>query len=342
MQKGDRALPGPGYLMRVYRDLESVELARVVLTIGNFDGVHRGHQAILASGRRRANEAETALVVMTFDPHPLAVLIPSHDPAVLTPLPEKLRWLEEAGVDVAVVVRSTPAFLGLTADEFIRDVIVSRFRPIAMVEGASFGYGRRRQGDIHTLRSAGTANGFEVEIIQPVRIALGGHQDAVVSSSLVRQLLLAGTVEQAAVCLGRPYALIGNVVHGEARGRTLGFPTANIATDNQLVPAEGVYAGQVVVDGRRYDAAVSVGRKDTFDGQKVTVEAFLFDFEDDLYGRTVRLEFVDWIRGQQNFGSAEVLKRHIATDVADIRATLAHHRANPLSPLHGMIPDPDA
>ena len=333
--------PGSGHLMRVIRDLKPVELSGVVLTIGNFDGVHRGHQAILAAGRRRANEARVPLVVMTFDPHPLAVLIPTHVPAVLTPLPEKLRWLEDAGADVTVVVQSTPEFLGLTADEFIRDVIVSRFRPIAMVEGSSFGFGRRRQGDVHMLQAAGRSLGFDVEIAQPVRVALGGHQDAVISSSLVRQLLLAGTVEQAAVCLGRPYALIGTVVHGEGRGRTLGFPTANIRTDNQLIPADGVYAGQVVVDRRRYDAAASIGCKVTFDGENVLVEAHLLDFSGDLYDKTVRLELIDWVRGQKDFGSADVLRDHIATDVADIRATLAHHRANPLSHLHGMIRDPD-
>ena len=328
--------------MRIVRDLESVDLAGVVLTIGNFDGVHRGHQAILAAGRRRANEANVPLVVMTFEPHPLAVLIPTHVPSVLTPLPEKLHWLEDAGVDVAVVVRSTPEFLGLTAEAFIREVIVSKFQPVTMVEGASFGFGRRRQGDVQMLQTAGTSLGFKVEVVKPVRVALGGHQDAVISSSLIRQLLLAGTVEQAAVCLGRPYALIGTVVHGEGRGRTLGFATANIRTDNQLIPAEGVYAGQVVVDRRRHDAAVSIGCNATFDGEKVLVEAHLLDFYGDLYDHAIRLELIDWVRGQKDFGSADILREHIATDVADIRATLAHHRANPLSHLHGMIQDPDA
>ena len=328
--------------MRVIRDLKSVEFEGVVLTIGNFDGVHRGHQAILSAGRRLASQADTSLVVLTFDPHPLAVLTPTHIPRALTPLPEKLHWLEDAGVDVAVVVESTREFLSLTADAFIRDVIVSRFHPIAMVEGASFGFGRQRQGDVHMLQAAGPESGFKVDIVQPIRVALGGHQDAVISSSLVRQLLLAGTVEQAAVCLGRPYALIGTVVHGEGRGRALGFATANIRTDNQLIPAEGVYAGQVVVDSRRYDAAVSIGCNATFDGELVLVEAHLLDFHGDIYDRSVRLDLIDWVRGQKGFGSADALRAHIASDVADIRATLAHHRANPLSHLHGMILDPDS
>ncbi len=327
--------------MRVVRGLSSAKLPGVVLTIGNFDGVHRGHQAILAAGRRRANAAGAALVAMTFDPHPLAVLTPTHVPACLTPLPEKLHWLDEARADVTVVVESKPEFLSLTPEAFIEEVIVARFKPAAMVEGASFGFGRRRQGDIQILKDAGAAKGFDVEVVQPVRVALGGHQDAVISSSLIRQLLLAGTVEQAAVCLSRPYALVGTVVHGEGRGRKLGFPTANLQTQGQLIPAEGVYAGQVVVDGRRYDSAVSIGCNATFDGEKVLVEAHLLDFSDDLYDKSIRLELIDWVRGQRDFPSADVLRERIATDVADIRATLAHHRANPLSHLHGMIRDPD-
>ena len=327
--------------MRVLHGLSSAKLAGVVLTIGNFDGVHRGHQAILAAGRRRADAARSQLVAMTFDPHPLAVLTPAHVPPTLTPLDEKLHWLADAGANLAVVVASTPELLGMSAEEFVREVIVERFRPAAMVEGVSFGFGRKRQGDVYMLKVEGDRLGFEVQIVQPVRAALGGHQDAVISSSLIRQLLRSGSAEQAAVCLGRPYALIGTVVHGEGRGHQLGFPTANIQTTSQLIPAEGVYAGQIVVDRRRHDAAVSIGCNATFDGEQVMIEAYVLDFTGDLYGRSVRLELADWIRGQRDFGSADALRERIAADVADVRATLANHRANPLSHLNGMIPDPD-
>ena len=327
--------------MRVLHGLSSAKLAGVVLTIGNFDGVHRGHQAILAAGRRRADAARNQLVAMTFDPHPLAVLTPGHVPPTLTPLDEKLHRLADAGADVVVVVASTPELLGMSAEAFIREAIVERFRPAAMVEGASFGFGRQRQGDVYMLKAEGAGLGFEVQIVQPVRVALGGHQDAAISSSLVRQLLRSGSAEQAAVCMGRPYALIGTVVHGEGRGHQLGFPTANIQTTSQLIPAEGVYAGQIVVDRRRHDAAVSIGCNATFDGEMVLIEAYVLDFTGDLYGRSVRLELADWIRGQRDFGSADALRERNAADVADVRATLANHRANPLSHLNGMIPDPD-
>ncbi|HSW47327.1 MAG TPA: riboflavin biosynthesis protein RibF [Phycisphaerae bacterium] len=328
--------------MRVVHGLESVRLSGVVLTIGNFDGVHRGHQAILCAGRRRADDARAQLAAMIFDPHPLAILTPGHVPPTLMPLDEKLRRLGEAGADVVVVARSNPELLGMTARQFIDDVIVDRFRPAAVVEGSSFGFGRRRQGDVYLLKTVGERLGFAVEIVQPVRVALGGHQDAVISSSLVRQLLLSGSAEQAAVCMGRPYALLGTVVQGEQRGRQLGFPTANIQTDGQLIPGDGVYAGQVIAEGRRHDAAISIGCNVTFDGEKVLIEAHLLDFDGDLYARPIRLEVIDWIRDQQDFGSAETLKKHLARDVADVRATLANHRANPLSHLHGMIPDQDS
>jgi len=328
--------------MRVIHDLDSVDMASVVLTVGNFDGVHRGHQAILCAGHRRANKARGPLVVVTFDPHPLAVLTPGHIPPTLSPLEEKLHWLSESGVDTTVVAESRIDLLSMSAEEFVEKIIVQRFKPIAVVEGASFGFGRRRQGDVHMLKAEGGRLGFDVEIVQPIRTALGGHQDAVISRSLVRQLLWSGSAEQAAVCLGRPDSLLGGVVRGQGRGRQLGFPTANVQAGGQLIPAEGVYAGQVVVAGRRYDAAVSIGCNATFDGEKVMIESHLLDFDGTIYDQAVRLELVDWIRGQQDFGSPEALREQIARDVADTRATLANHRANPLSHLYRMIPDPDA
>lgn len=306
--------------MQVFNSLEAVQLADVVLTIGNFDGVHRGHQTILDAGQDRAGEADTQLVVMTFDPHPLAILTPQHVPPTLTPLPEKLHWLEHYGVDIAVVVRSDPDFLRLSAEAFIQDVIMARFDPMAMVEGASFGFGRKREGDVRTLRGAGRRLGFEVEVIQPVQAALGGHPDAVISSSLTRQLLRSGAVDQAIHCLGRPYALLGTVERGEARGRVMGYPTVNLATGHQLIPAEGVYAGRAQCAGRTYPAAVNVGRRPTFDRSDPNVEAHLIGFEGDLYGQSLRLELLDAIRQIHTFGSPQDLREQIARDVETARA----------------------
>jgi riboflavin kinase/FMN adenylyltransferase len=302
-------------LMLVLHGLDSARFEAVVLTIGNFDGVHLGHQAILAAGRRRADAARTRLVAMTFDPHPLAVLTPEHVPAMLTPLEEKLHQLERAGADVAVVVRSSVDLLKISAADFIAEVIVARFRPRAVVEGISFGFGRHREGNVESLQAATGRYGFEVEVVGPVRIALGGHPDTVISSSLVRQLLVSGTVDRAAICLGRPYALLGPVIHGVGRGVTLGFPTANIDPGRQLAPAQGVYAGRSIVDGKPYPAAISIGRNPTFGGHELAVEAYLLDFAGDLYGRSIRIEFLDWLRPQVKYESAEALHDQIARDV---------------------------
>ncbi len=305
--------------MRVIHGLESVELSGVVLTIGNFDGMHRGHQAILAAGRSRADADRTQLVVMTFDPHPLAILTPEHVPPMLTPLDEKLRRLQRCGVDLVVLVRSDAEFLGLTAEAFITEIIVARFQPTAVVEGASFGFGRHRRGDLDTLRAGARKHGFEVEVVEPIRIALGGHPGALISSSLVRQLLASGTVDQAATCLGRPYALFGRVTRGAGRGKSLGFPTANVCVDSQLIPAEGVYAGRAEIENQHFPAAVTIGRNPTFDGCHIIVEAHLLDFAGELYDRPIRLDFLEWIRDQRKFDSTGSLRKQIEDDVARSR-----------------------
>ncbi len=301
--------------MQVIWGIESARFSGVVLTIGNFDGVHRGHQVILATARGRADRSGNQLVVMTFDPHPSAVLKPEHAPEAITPLPEKLRCLEAAGADVVVVVRATPDFLGISAEDFITRVILERFAPVAVVEGASFGFGRRRQGDVNTLREAAAHNGFEVEVVEPISIALGGHTDTIISSSVVRHLLACGTVGQAALCLGRPYRLFGCVVKGVGRGRQLGVPTANIGVESQLIPAEGVYAGRTELDGRVLPAAISVGRTPTFDGTQLIVEAHFPGFEGNLYGSHVHVDFLAWLRRQEKFGTSEVLYRQIQQDI---------------------------
>jgi riboflavin kinase / FMN adenylyltransferase len=306
--------------IRVLRDLDSIRLHGVVLSIGNFDGVHRGHQAIIGAAGRRARAAGVEAVAFTFDPHPLTILAPDRAPATLTLLDEKLRWLEAAGADVAVVVESRPEFFNSPAEVFVEEVILGRLKPIAVVEGPSFRFGRHRQGGPETLAAAGKKHGFEFEVVPSVRVALGGHPDTVISSSLVRHLLGSGTVDQAAVCLGRPYALLGTVQPGASRGRALGFATANLAVHApQLIPAEGVYAGRAVSGTRACAAAISIGHTPTFDGDRQLVEAHLLDFSGDLYGSDLRLEFLAWIRPQQKFASPAELKRQIELDILTTR-----------------------
>lgn len=309
--------------MRVIRVLESVALSDVVLTIGNFDGVHRGHQAILAAGRKLADEGDTQLVAMTFEPHPLDVLKPGHAPPSLSPIDEKLHWFERARVDLAVVAESRPALFGMSAEAFIADVIAARFRPKVVVEGASFAFGRNRQGDVRLLSEESTKYGFLVEVVEPVHITLGNQPDRAISSSLIRQLLQSGKVDQAGLCLGRPYTLLGRVECGAGRGVALGFPTANIRVLNQLIPAQGVYAGRVWIEDKSFTAAVSIGRNATFDGKNTIVEAHLLDFNGNLYDQPIRLELVIMIRQQKQFDSPQSLSEQIGRDVDQIRAIVA-------------------
>ncbi len=317
--------------MLILNDWTRADFSRVVLSIGNFDGVHRGHRAILDAARRRAAAAGTQVVAMTFEPHPSALLTPDRVPATLTPLEYKLELLEGAGVDAAVIVQTTPAFLAIPAEQFVTDVIVKRFHPIAVVEGPTFGFGAHRRGNVRTLAAAGAQHGFEVQVVEPVRVALGGHPETIVSSSLVRHLLTSGTVDGAALCLGRPYALFGRIERGSGRGRTIGFPTANLSVGSQLIPGSGVYAGRAHLSGSGASsaaaapiaAAISVGKNPTFDATQLTVEAFLLDFDGDLYGQLIRLEFLAWLRSQQKFDSPEALSEQIQRDVAATRQIAA-------------------
>lgn len=314
--------------MRVIRGLESVNLSGVVLTIGNFDGVHRGHQAILSAGRKRADAIGVDLVAMTFDPHPLAVLAPDRTPPLLSPLEEKLRWFEQYGIDLAVLAKSEPVLFDMSAEAFIAEIIVARFQPQFVIEGASFAFGKNRKGNVQVLKQLSPRYSFEVEIVEPIRVTLEDQLEQVVSSSLIRRLLQIGAVDQARLCLGRPYMLLGKVESGAGRGATLGFPTANICIHDQLVPTEGVYAGLARIEGNSYTAAISIGRNATFKGEDTLVEAHLLDFTDDLYDQSIRLELLVRIRQQEAFDSSESLSRQIARDVEQIRTIVAADKAS--------------
>lgn len=307
--------------MRVVYGLDNIDadLRGGVLSIGNFDGVHLGHQRILRHGAELAREVSGPLIVMTFDPHPLSIILPDRVPPPLTPINEKLAQLSEAGADVVVVVHADHDFLSLSADAFVEQVILGRCRALGVVEGPSFTYGRNRGGDVGTLRAAGARSGFEVRIVEPleVEIALGDRK--VISSSLIRGAIAVGDVELAARALGRPYALIGPVVRGRERGRRLGFPTANVATGGQLLPVDGVYAGAVTVVKEQYPAAISIGRAPTFEEGERLVEAYLLDFDRPLYDATIRVEVEVRLRPQQKFVSVDELVAQMKKDIAAVR-----------------------
>ena len=312
--------------MRVFEDALSVDpaLRGAVLTVGNFDGVHLGHQRILRTARALATVSSGAVIAMTFEPHPLAVLNPKRAPARLTPWEEKAHQLGKAGADAVVRLATDQALLSLAAEDFVRDVLVKQIHPSYIVEGPSFAFGRGRQGDTETLRRMSARGGFQVHVVAPYKLNLcDTDEQAVVSSTRIRQCLLAGNVAEAAACLGRPYSLFGQIVHGAGDGKKLGYPTINLDIGKQLVPAEGVYAGAAVIDGHRRAAAVSIGCRPTLGGQSLVVEAFCLDDSGDWYGRDVRLELLSFVRAQQRFESREALTAQITRDIKMVRQVVA-------------------
>ncbi|UMG92024.1 bifunctional riboflavin kinase/FAD synthetase [Nocardioides sp. TF02-7] len=315
--------------MRVWRRFEDVpaDLGRTVVTIGNFDGMHLGHQHVVRRTREVANEVGVGTVVaVTFDPHPIAVLRPEHAPPTLTTIDERLRLLEEAGVDHVLVIPFSREIAAWTPEEFIDRILVGTLHARAVVVGANFRFGNRAAGDCQLLREAGATRDFVVDAVE----LDGGPQ--VWSSTYVRTCLAAGDVAGAAEALGRPYVTRGVVVEGDKRGRGLGYPTANVpVVPGAAAPADGVYAGRLRrldgpagPDGEALPAAISVGTNPTFDGQRERrVEAYVLDRTDlELYGAEVEVEFVDRIRGMVRFESVEALLEAMAEDVARTREIL--------------------
>jgi riboflavin kinase/FMN adenylyltransferase len=300
-------------------------IARPVLTIGNFDGIHLGHRAILETVVGRARGLGGAAVVYTFDPHPRKVLHPERAPRLLVTLEQKLELLAEAGVDAVVVEPFTREFARTSAEVFIRSYIHARVRPLEVYVGYDFHFGRDREGSMRLLTEMGPRLGFSVTIIPEVTV-----DDGDVNSTRIRELLAAAEVERANAMLGRDYTVRGRVVEGDRRGRSLGFPTANLEPENEVLPAAGVYAGRLrVLDaapplgGRWLAAVANVGTRPTFHaGGGVRAEAHVLDFEGDLYGRRVELSFVRHLRAERRFDGAEALRAQIAADASEARRRL--------------------
>ncbi len=308
--------------MKVLHGLDTLEqpLRQSVLTVGNFDGFHRAHRKLLAQALSYAATDGGPVVVLTFEPHPLTVVAPAKAPQRLSTAEDKIRLLGDAGAEIIVVARSEPKLLGLTAEQFVEDVLIHRFHPTHIVEGPSFGFGRGRKGTPELLTRVASRLGAKVEIVEPVTTTLEDGKDVMVSSSLIRKLLTEGRVGEASLCLGRPYALIGTVVEGDGRGRTIGFPTANVGDLNQLVPGDGVYAGRAHVGDQTYAAAISIGSAPTFGGTKRQLEAHLLDFDGDIYGQAIRVEFQRRLRPQCTFDSPSDLIGQLRRDVEAVRA----------------------
>lgn len=290
-----------------------------VVCIGVFDGVHRGHQALIRQARTEADRLGVPLVAITFDPHPMAVVGPRQPPPALASLAMRSELLRRAGADDVDVLRFDEATSRLTPDEFVERLLVGRLHVRAVVVGQDFRFGHRAAGSVATLREAGARHDFAVYAAD-----LQGDGRDRWSSTRIRGLLADGDVAGAGEALGRPYCVEGEVVHGDHRGRELGYPTANLATHELLaLPADGVYAGWLLRGADRWPAAVSVGTNPTFDGVDRRVEAYVLDRDDlDLYGEQVRLEFVHRIRGMEAFASVPELVARMADDVATARVVL--------------------
>jgi riboflavin kinase/FMN adenylyltransferase len=290
------------------------------VTVGSFDGVHRGHQAVLEEIHRRARSAGRASVLVTFDPHPLEVVNPEAAPPLLTTGAERLEVLVQSPLDYVLLLRFDRYLAGLTPEEFVRQVLLDRCDVRELVIGHDHGFGRGRSGDVETLRRLGASHGFAVDVVDPVDHA-GQH----VSSSRIRRAVTGGDLSTAATMLGRPYSVIGRVGQGERRGRQIGVPTINLSElpHRKLLPPDGVYAVRVEWRGGRAGGMMNQGPRPTFQDGRRVLEAHIFGFDGDLYGEWVRIEWVERLRDTQRFESLEQLQKQLQRDRTLALAALA-------------------
>ena len=296
-----------------------------VVTVGEYDGVHRGHRTVISEMHRMAAERGCATAVVTFDRHPATIVRPESAPRLLCDLDHKRELLAETGVDYTLVVEFTPEQAEVPAEMFARQVLVDCLQARAVVVGADFHFGQGRRGNVETLGAVGEEFGYEVVGLPLVKQLTG--EGEVISSTSIRAALSEGDVEKAHRLLGRPFEVRGVVTPGDRRGRTIGFPTANIPTTPDLqVPADGVYAAWYVRDdGAQYPAAVNIGKRPTFydDAERSLIEAHLIGFRGDLYGESAKVRFVRRLRGEKKFDGIDSLKQQLVKDVADAAKCLA-------------------
>jgi riboflavin kinase/FMN adenylyltransferase len=305
--------------MRIIRGIKNYteKMKTPVLTLGNFDGVHRGHQAIFKKVVERARELNGVSIAFTFEPHPLKVLAPERSPQLLNTFHGKMKLFEAACIQVVVCAHFNRSFADQNPEDFARNILHELIGVREVYVGYDYAFGKGREGSIESLKKMGRTYGFHVGVIEPVRV-----NGVVVSSSAVRDLITNGRVEEASNLLGRHYSIEGEVVHGAQRGHQLGFPTANLKTANELVPGFGVYAVVANIDGRVAKGVASIGIRPTFDSGPVSIEVYLFDVNEDLYGKAMEVSFIQRLRGEERFSSAEALVRQIEKDVQEAHKVL--------------------
>jgi riboflavin kinase/FMN adenylyltransferase len=299
--------------MRLFHGTDNAGIARpTVLTLGVFDGLHLGHQLIMRTVVERARALNAVPTVITFDPHPRAVLHPESAPPLLQTFDQKIEAFGVLGIEQAIVVRFNRAFAQIEAEDFLRDVVRDRLHALEVYLGRGFAFGRNREGNIALLRKVSEQLGFHADEVPEVR--LRGQR---ISSSRVREMLAEGKVNLARRMLGRPYGVEGRVVRGEQRGRTLGFPTANLRPQNRVIPRNGVYVTATLIEGAWRRSVTNVGTRPTFKdaaAAEPSIETYVMGWEGDLYGDVVRVRFLHRLRAERKFASIEELKEQIARD----------------------------
>lgn len=306
--------------MQVVRNLDCLAEPprRAVLTLGNFDGVHLGHREIFRRVVRQAHDLRGTAVVVTFEPHPLRLLAPDKAPLRLNTPAEKVRLLAASCIDLLVILNFTRQLAQMPAEAFVSEILVRKLGVKHLIVGYDYAFGRNRQGDTTFLAAQARLHDFTLEVLEPIRAAEQAH-----SSTAIRSFLNAGYVADAIKVLGRNYTLDGKVVHGDGRGRKLGFPTANLVTEKELLPRDGVYAVKVKWREDYFDGVINIGSRPTFAGNAPTLEIHLLDFQGDLYAERLRIYFVDRLRDEQRFPSVEALQEAVFIDIARARTLLA-------------------
>jgi riboflavin kinase/FMN adenylyltransferase len=305
--------------MTDYIGLEDIKkpLENRIVTIGNFDGVHKGHQELMRLAVEKGKKTGYKTLAVTFDPHPIKFIKPEKHPPIITLREQKAELIKNTGIDEVLTIEFSKDFANLTASEFIENILVKKLGVKAVIVGNDYMFGKNRKGDTELLKKYGEKYGYEVII--PEWITLGTKR---ISSTLIREAVETGDLESARSMLGRDYQIRGKVVHGRNRGNKLGFPTANLDLLDELCPAMGVYAVVPEIDGKKYQGVANIGYSPTFDDHKFTVEVHFLDFTEDLYGKKIKVNFIERLRGEKKFSGIEELSDQITKDVKNARQIL--------------------
>jgi riboflavin kinase/FMN adenylyltransferase len=281
-----------------------------VVTIGSFDGIHLGHRRLMEMAKDSASELNSVSVVLTFHPHPLKVVNPEAKTKLITTFEKKIELIEETGIDYLVYITFTPEFANMQPEDFVKNIIVKKLNPLKIIVGHDFGFGANKSGNIALLEKLSVEFGFELSVVEPVII-----DDEIVSSTLIRRLVITGKVCAVKRFLGRDYSVHGGVVKGCGRGRQLGFPTANIVPEEELFPKDGVYVTHVRINDKFYDSVTNVGSNPTFDDALRRIESYIFDFDGDLYDKEIEVFFLERLREEIKFNNVNELESRIKKDI---------------------------